>query len=122
MVGGYDKIWKKEGWKEDGKEQEGGEKDRGRSRKSEVKRTGQKGERNQKIWGKEARVERKDEHRRGKGQCMGKRKERKEDRGKRGGEETRQRRNSCCYLSADDLKWGQATDTAAVLAALAPRS
>lgn len=53
---------------------------------------------------------------------MRKRKERKEDRGKRGGEETRQRRDSCSYHSADDLKWGRATDTAAGLAALAPRS
>lgn len=43
----------------------------------------------------------------------GERKERKEeDRGGReDGEETRQRRNSCCYLSADDLKRGRATDT-----------
>lgn len=54
---------------------------------------------------------------------MGKRKERKEDRGEeKEGAETRQRRNSCCYLSADDLQRGRATDAAAARAALAPRS
>lgn len=49
-------------------------------------------------------------------------KRRKRTEGEEEGEETRQRRNSCCYLSADDLKRGRATDTAAARAALAPKS
>lgn len=76
-----------------------------------VKGKGQKGERNK----KDGRVEGKKEHGGGKeGRCMGKKKERKEDgEEEKEGEETRQRRNSCCYLSADDLQRGRATDLAA---------
>lgn len=50
--------------------------------------------------------------------------ETKEEEGRKKGRRrrTRQRRNPCCYLSADDLKRGRATENAAALAKLAPRS
>lgn len=87
------------------KEKDGGKEDRGEGRGQGGGKRGARGRERRTRYGEEERGRRR--------RTEGEEKE---------GKETRQRRNSCCYLSANDLKRGRATDAAAARAALARRS